>query len=294
MNQRRTEAAPTAKGKCFDEEVAAFNAIAATTLAAHGATGPTASLSPAFCAERCPDQWVGTVRLHNGRLSYIADEAEPSQEFTFRRSTRELTPNGRRRLLMILESPHIREFAARPLIDRESLGAAPSSGRAVGPAAGATGACIRALFGEIALVGAEPLFASAEAEELDLVLINAIQHQTSLGHAPRHFRDAVFEKAWTSERLGRRHFQARLDALWRAKPQDIVMNCCTGGERSKASLKHLVYDALREMAENNPLRASLVIGCAHPSSWRRNKRNREARVMALEPHVERPEGGAHV
>lgn len=294
MNQRRTETTPTAAGKRFEEEVAEFNAIATTTLAAHGATDRASSVSPAFCAERCPDQWVGTVRLHNGRLSYIASEAASSQEFTFRRPTCELSPNGRRRLLMILESPHIREFAARPRIDLESQGATPCSGRAIGPAAGATGACIRVLLGEIALIGAESLTASAEGEELDLVLVNAIQHQTSLGHDTKHFREAVFKRAWGSTRLGRAHFQSRLDALWRAEPQDIVMNCCTGGERSKSSLKNLVYDALREVANKNPARKSLVIGCAHPSSWWRSKNIRKARVAAFEPRAGRAEGGAHV
>lgn len=294
MNQRRTKATPTAEGQCFDEEVVEFNAIATATLAARDATDRSTSLSPAFCAERCPDQWVGTVRLHNARLSYIAGETESAQEFAFRRPTSELAPNGRRRLLMILESPHIREFAAVDRIDRESQGAAPSGGRAVGPAAGATGACIRTLLGEIALIGAEPLTASAEGEELDLVLINAIQHQTSLGHATHRFRDAVFRRAWGSKQLGRPHLQSRLDALWRAEPQDIVMNCCTGSERSKTSLKHLVYDALREVADVNPQRQSLVIGCAHPSSWWRSENNRRARVAMLGPRAGSSEGGAHV
>jgi len=296
MNQHKTEAAPPRDGDRLDEDRAAFAAMAQAVMAAAGGPKRPSAWSPAFCAAPCPDQWVGTVRFANSRLRYAPNGAEHSNDFSCRRPTSDLNAKSPRRLLMILESPHVREFGAPARAAKRGELSAIASGnlRPIGPAAGATGKNIRALLGEIAWIGAEQLIASPEGEDLDLVLINAIQHQTSLGHTTSHFRDKVFKTAWVSERLGRNNFQARLDKLWRAEPRDIVVNCCTVGKSPKGSLKHLVYDALREMADQNPLRPPLVVGCAHPSSWRRNKNNRVARVVALTPSVSLPMGGAHV
>lgn len=296
MNNDKAEAAPPRDGDRLDEDRAAFAEMAQAALAAKGGPKRPSAWSPAFCAARCPDQWVGTVRFDGVGLRYAPNGAEPSNDFSCRRPTSDLSAKGPRRLLMILESPHVREFGAPARAAKLGELSAIASGnlRPIGPAAGATGDNIRALLGAIALIGAEQLIVSPQGEDLDLVLINAIQHQTSLGHATSHFRDKVFKTAWASERIGREPFLARLERLWRADPQDIVVNCCTGAERAKASLKHLVYAALRELAAQNPQRRPLVVGCAHPSSWRRNKNNRVARVVALTPSVSWPMGGAHV
>lgn len=133
MNQCRTEATPAAEGNGFEEGVAKFNAIVKATLASRGATDRALCMSLAFCAARCPDQLVGMLRLQNGRLRYVTGEAETTQEFSFGRPTRDLSPNGRRRLLMTLGSPHIREFGARSRIDGKSQMAGPSGGRVIGP-----------------------------------------------------------------------------------------------------------------------------------------------------------------
>jgi hypothetical protein len=294
MRTDKGEASAAIEGGSFDEDRAAFVRIAEAAIQSQGTADRPSAWSPAFCAARRPDQWVGVVRFENARLSYVPKRAEPSNQFRHRRPTSDLSVKGPRRLLMILESPHICEFAGPEWTDGQDPVSGPSAARVIGPAAGATGMSIRALLSEIALVGVEQLIVSPEGEDLDLVLINAIQRQTSLGHAPRYFRNEVFERAWDSERLGRRDFQSRLQKLWRAEPPDIVMNCCTGGERSRASLKRLVYDVLREMADNNPMRPPFVVGCAHPSSWQRNKNNREAKVTALLRRAEISKGVAHV
>lgn len=280
MNTKKDKAAPLIEGDRFDEDRAAFTEIAEAAMASENAANRPSAWSPAFCAARCPDQWVGTVRFENERLRCILNDGEPSDRFLFRRPTSDLSASGPRRLLMILESPHVSEFSG--------------SEGAIGPAAGATGQSIRSLLGHVAILGTEKLIARPGGEDLALVLINAIQHQTSLGHATRHFRDEVFGKAWKSGRIGRRRFLSRMEELWRPVSRDIVLNCCTGGERRKASLKHRVYDVLREIADNNPMRPPLVVGCAHPSSWQRNKNNREARVVELGPRVNAPTGAADV
>ncbi|KPD17361.1 hypothetical protein ADM96_19560 [Burkholderia sp. ST111] len=147
---------------------------------------------------------------------------------------------------------------------------------------------------ELHLSGVRKLLIAPGGEDLDLVLINAIQYQTSLGHPTHRFRDEVFHLAWTSDRIGRANFQSRIEPLWRAQSRDVIVNCCTGGERSKTSLKRLVYDALREITDNNSMLSPLVVGCAHPSSWRRNKNNREAKVMPLPPRQNVSNGVTHV
>ncbi|RKR45954.1 hypothetical protein B0G82_3622 [Paraburkholderia sp. BL17N1] len=280
MTKCKTEGSLAIEGDDVGEGQSAFAKIAAEVMASRTPADGESDGTPACCVARCPDQWVGAVRFEAGRFHCGPMGAASPDGFAWRRATDELSPEGPRRLLMILESPHIDEFGG----DHQPIG----------PAAGATGRNIRALLYDVNVRGLQELGLSPNGEELDLVLINAIQRQTSLGHPPRRFRDSVFRRAWGCPSIGRADFQGRIAALWRADAKDIVMNCCTGAEASKTSLKRLVYDALRDLSDRNAALPPVVIACAHPCSWQRNKRNREARVIGHPARLASLGGGLHV
>lgn len=176
----------------------------------------------------CPDQYVGKVSGFEADL----------RDFPVRRSAKSRSAQ-RKCLIIVLESPHIQEFAEQPA-----------------PARGSTGRQIRKWIRSV--VG-------EEYKDYGMILVNAIQHQCSLGLPPTCVRDEVFCAAWVEG--GEDDFIARLRSYY--KKGDLVVNCCTKGQARQKELRKLVHQAI--------LAADL--GCevfrkTHPSSWR-FARNRE-------------------
>jgi hypothetical protein len=93
-----------------------------------------------------------------------------------------------------------------------------------------------------------------------LLLINAIQHQCSLGLPTNVARDRLFLEVWRSG--GRDSFTTDLYKLFR--PGDIVVNACTkgGGRKPADQLRVLVQDAIRSVLPDET-----VLRRTHPSSW---------------------------
>lgn len=212
-----------------------------------------------LCVSACPDQCVGKVTFIDDSFHYILPEGA-SWATDFERSEPGSSPlaDGAQ-LIMVLESPHLAEFGISPRgkVDRAKQ-AHP------GPAKGPTGRLIRERLGRQRVSLGENV-RPEQGMQLHLVLVNAIQHQCSLGRATKRYRDRVFERFW--EAGGRESFVARLASLWNAKRGDIIVNCCTVGGNPKARLKAKVRDAIRAVVgqEANEQR---VIELAHPSSWR--------------------------
>jgi hypothetical protein len=170
----------------------------------------------------CPDQYLGLI-----------SEMTAQHEFAQRipASQRPAHPC----VLMVLESPHKDEFVGD-----------------LGPAKGATGEMIR-----------EHLLTSLDlpsVENYGLILINAIQHQCSLGSDTIVYRDRIFRAVWTNG--GEADFCNRMISVFRSS--DILVNCCTKGNDSELyrPLRRLVEIALQESFPNV---ASLRR--THPSSW---------------------------
>jgi hypothetical protein len=176
----------------------------------------------------CPDQYVGRVAEIERVDGIIA------------RQPALVRPN-QQALILVLESPHIYEFLGDP-----------------GPAKGATGRRIAKYLRQVrGLEGTEDHL---------LLLVNAVQHQCSLGRATEEYRDTVFVAAWTGG--GKKNFIDRLKALYR--DGDTVVCGCTKGNSANPGehLRQLVYEAILCVVPE-----SSILRRTHPASWH-NRRHR--------------------
>lgn len=179
----------------------------------------------------CPDQYVGSIANFN----------DTPGDFPFRKPVMRL--DNCQSVVLILESPHKKEFIGE-----------------WGPAKGSTGTQIRKHIAQI-IKDADKQFSGLS----ELILVNAIQYQCSLGMDTRQYRDKVFRDLW--ERGGAEDFKRRLKQLYRQG--DMLMNCCTGG-KSRLGLRQLVTDAIHNSLGEVPLYSG-----PHPCSWfsERNRRS---------------------
>jgi len=187
----------------------------------------------------CPDQFVGYV----GADGYITRTG--NKQFEFRKDvagqTWDLDP-----FIMVLESPHVWEFRAA----------------CRGPAQSTTGRLIRSSIGD-ALRG--HLFPLETAGPRPLVLMNAIQHQTSLGVKTKFHRDDVFLAMWADQAV-RADFIRRLQAYTAAG--GFVINCCTkGANKLVKKLYELVEEGIAEA-----LGRSSHLSIKHPGGWLPNEK----------------------
>lgn len=173
----------------------------------------------------CPDQYVGKIAVIQSNKK-ITDRQPAEQR-----------PQGEPCVLLVLESPHIREFRHQPA-----------------PAMGSTGTSIATRLSNIRGLD--------DASGFGLVLLNAIQHQCSLGLPTTVARGHVFLEMWQSG--GSESFTKRLDTLFR--PGDIVVNACTkGGKRKPAEqLRVLVQSAIESTLRG---KGAVILRRTHPSSW---------------------------
>lgn len=172
----------------------------------------------------CPDQVVGTL----GALKF-------NGEITTRTGISDHP--SRSALIMVLESPHISEFTGE-----------------IGPAKGRTGTLIAKNAHSVKGI-------NGNEDDTLLLLINAVQHQCSLGMRTSLYRDDVFVAVWND--FGRENFIARLKAAYRAN--DLVVCVCTKGTNNKVgkSLRQLVYAAMVDALPNG----TKILRRTHPSSW---------------------------
>jgi hypothetical protein len=162
-------------------------------------------------------------------------------------------------LILVLESPHTDEF--------------DKNGDPIGPANGPTGMNIRKYICDIFGNGDQGYY---------LVLMNAIPFQCSLGVGTEHFRDAVFNAAWNNGAIGKNFFEDRLKKLLKKLQNKnvVIVNACTKGynvakdSNQRPFLWHLVQNSIETLTldEEKTIRYFRI---NHPSSWARNKKNRE-------------------
>ena len=193
----------------------------------------------------CPDQCVGPVAdVHGAPEFYRSDLIDASSEM---------------RVILVMESPHKAEF---------------DNGSPVGPANGPTGFNIRKLLHKVLLsVG-------HDSESSQLVLMNAVQYQCSLGEPTKNHRDAVFQKVWSLG--GKEDFRERLSGVFSRVRGGIVINACTRGNTSEP-LRDMVKVVIDE-----------VVGehwrTAHPFGW-----NFPGRTHAVkQPRIEARDNSEHL
>ena len=170
----------------------------------------------------CPDQYLGKVA---GFVEVPLFEGRtPAQKRTFEPC-----------ILLILESPHKEEFVGEP-----------------GPAKGFTGEMIKQ---HLATVLGLP-----NIENYGLILVNAIQHQCSLGSNTTVYRDRIFRAVWSNG--GAENFQNRIVSIFQVG--DLIVNCCTKGNDFElyGPLRNLVEVALKASIPNTE-----SVRRTHPSSW---------------------------
>ncbi len=168
----------------------------------------------------CPDQGVGSIGDFDGN----------AEDFPMRQPVTRL--DDLPCVVLVMESPHIHEFIEN-----------------WGPAKGKTGTRIRKYIGAIVT--------GLGSQLSDLILINAIQYQCSLGLPTHRYRDRVFKSLW--ETGGAVDFKQRLKLIYR--PQDMLLNCCTGTE-PLVGRRQLVTAAIR-----NSLGSVALYSGPHPFSW---------------------------
>lgn len=197
-------------------------------------------VSTAHQSGACPDQFVGSIHDFDGDA-----DAFPLRERVTRLDNSPC-------VVLVMESPHIDEFIGD-----------------WGPAKGKTGVQIRKHIASIV--------AGLGGQLSELILVNAIQYQCSLGVATRHYRDTVFRTLWANG--GASDFERRLTQVYR--PGDMLFNCCTGSDPRKG-LRQLVTAAIRNSLGAVPLHSG-----PHPFSWFSSRNRMAVRLIppktALQP-----------
>ena len=159
---------------------------------------------------KCPDEWVGTLKVANGKVSWnekwIVDREK-------KRCTERRTIDFARILVVVLESPHVDEFSAQD--------------KPLGPGRGTTGRNLQKYFAchlvEVQKMRGKPIANG----EYQVVLANAIQYQASLGLDTDVLRDRIWLLSWFGS--GEDDFLQRLIAY---NPV-VVVNLCTQGSHRR-------------------------------------------------------------
>lgn len=180
-------------------------------------------LSDSIKPDSCPDQYVGKINNLHPQLR------------EFRRQNMPCRPRNEKYVILILESPHIKEYLGE-----------------IAPAKWTTGKNIRSYL--------RTMTRFRHYRNYGLVLMNAVPYQCSLGLPTECVRDLIFNRVWSQG--GKKYFTDRLKQYWR--PGDIVANCCTKGESTEgeSELRVLVQRAIKQA-----LPAVIPIRRPHPSSW---------------------------
>jgi hypothetical protein len=187
----------------------------------------------------CHDQYVGDV----DGTQYHGD---PGAADFVMRTQPDQRPRHRSPIVLVLESPHIREYRTVP----------PQ------PAQGSTGRNIRTFLG----AALSPLGLN---DRHPLILMNAIRHQCSVGVNTAAHRDAIFRRMW-EEQCVKEDFARRLRDYTSGEADCRVVNACTkGSDRHTPELWQCVEDTILATLDR-PSHLSI----RHPASWiRRNGAN---------------------
>lgn len=228
------------------------------------------------CLEKgiCPDNFIGTIEYYVPKLNFSKDKRKKINEIN---SIDDIVNNGNKNIIIILESPHLNEFADKNFIS---------------PAIGKTGDFLQEYFFCCIKNHLSP------HEKYNVILMNAIQYQCSLGEDTIIYRDKLWCELWFN-------YNKKDDFIKRLKHYNpyIIVNACTIGmhiipgisKKQKPNLKYIkgiiqespIYDLVKEKIKNitiknkyslkgyveieitNSLLAKDVklLHSSHPSSW---------------------------
>lgn len=230
----------------------------------------------------CPDQLIGKIEYDpcSRKVTMVGKVTTKDFAGSKRESIAELIlSHSSAAMVLILESPHIDEYD-----DKKS----PR-----GPAYGKTGENINRWLADILneAILKNVLMLSSGLTQYDLIAINAVQYQTSLGVDPLIYRDAMFLRCWELEKT-RRKFKDRVNNVLDIYGQQniIFINGCTKGKHLDLITFHkgeITKKYLSELGCNIQYKGRLTlqrlvskelleIGIAqyyvpHPASWRKQE-----------------------
>ena len=159
--------------------------------------------------EKCEDNLVATVKYINDEWNFKQNNILSNDRIINKQNTI-IKGKVNDRIVIILESPHKDEY----------------SEQITAPAMGTTGENINKYLLDI--LNKKIVKPQSDEKEYDVILMNAIQYQTSLGIDTEYFRDRVWLTLWNKEDL-RKEFIKRLEGY----NADIVFNFCTNGSHKK-------------------------------------------------------------
>ncbi len=217
----------------------------------------------------CRDKYVG--KIGNPKLNppdspnkWIANGYEDikvfdksginiSEEFKKQYETQEI--KDKKTLLLILESPHKDEF------DKED-------GNDIAPANGDAGDNIRDYINNVL----------GDCSGYNLILMNAIPFQCSLGDPTNRFRNKVFNKVWEKDEIGKNFFKDRLSALLRyfSEQNLVLVNACTAVGHCKVC--EAIHSGIKSLKKSKIIYMQTI----HPSSYRSPRTWKEKYVKNTE------------
>jgi len=215
-----------------------------------------------FSNERCPDQIVAKIcvskanatKVYVDYLEVVKTKVQRQSPTTSDKTICVRAPipiiNGKQehpRIVLVLESPQVSEF--NPININNPVN---------GPACGATGDNINQYLPQM-LETIVPDCKEGEIKNYDLVLVNAIQYQCSLGEPTDKYRDWIFWESWKHKEVRADFCNRMRDAVGCNKHECVVINCCTTG-RNVRSNHDLVNIVLEDMG-------ICFYESTHPSSW---------------------------
>jgi hypothetical protein len=230
----------------------------------------------------CPDQLIGRIKYdpHSRKVTLSSKVTTKNFVGSRRENIANLfSPHSSAAMVLILESPHIDEYDDKK---------APR-----GPAYGQTGENINRWLEDVLndAISQNVLTFPTALTQYDLIAINAIQYQTSLGVDPLIYRDAMFLRCWEMKKT-RRIFINRVINICNTYGEKnvILVNGCTKGEHLDLVTFHkgrITKKYLSELGCKFQYKGKLTlqrmvseelsaIGMAqyyvpHPSSWGRQE-----------------------
>lgn len=180
----------------------------------------------------CPDQSVGLVKA--ACASGVFDRVDIVDAYKG-------IDLAEGRIILVLESPHDKEYVLR-------------SGKwiALGPAQGCTGCRIRGKFREI-------FNEQFSVDAYELILLNAIQYQCSLGRKLEKFgkiKDQIVQSLLATTEF-QEDLEKRLLSAWRPKCKDFIVNVCSSNVGICCYVNNII----------SGITSRSICGVPHPFSW---------------------------
>lgn len=185
-------------------------------------------MSLEFNKNICDDNKVACARYNKSKweleYNYILKEDRNKN-----RNKVKIEQKKNKRIVIILESPHRNEYD----IDSK-LGY---------PALGKTGENLNNNLEEI--INKKLKNKIKETEVYDIILMNAVQYQTSLGIDTKVFRDRIWLTLWIENDL-RNNFIKRLEMY----NPDIILNFCSKGDHTKDFITNIIGKDLSKIGND--------------------------------------------